>query len=272
MSGPNPELMKRIVVLARDVPTEILSSLCDKLDALPGDATLDSGNYLLAHGLQPNAQAAFVRLFEICDSEDVSISPGSLAWALRGATAVDDCWRDWQELEIVWTGPTTEETAFRRTDQALLDVISRSQETLLIVTFAAYKIPYIAKGLADAAERGVSIQIVVESSKEGKVTFSALKSLGQSVSSAASVYVWPEEKREKNKGGGFGAMHVKCAVADDSMLLLSSANLTEYALNLNMELGVLISGGDLPRIVNQHFSALVADDVLERIDAGTHAG
>ena len=47
-------------------------------------------------------------------------------------------------------------------------------------------------------------------------------------------------------------------VADGHWLFLSSANLTEYALSLNMELGVLIRGGPLPRQVEDHFSGLIA--------------
>jgi len=40
-----------------------------------------------------------------------------------------------------------------------------------------------------------------------------------------------------------GSLHVKCAVADASVALISSANLTDYTMSLNMELGVLVKGG-----------------------------
>ena len=48
-----------------------------------------------------------------------------------------------------------------------------------------------------------------------------------------------------------GSLHVKCAVADDAAALISSANLTEYAMNLNMELGLMVKGGDLPSSLAQ---------------------
>jgi cardiolipin synthase len=41
-------------------------------------------------------------------------------------------------------------------------------------------------------------------------------------------------------------MHVKAAAADSRVAFLSGANLTEAALERNMELGVLIRGGHLP--------------------------
>ena len=45
-------------------------------------------------------------------------------------------------------------------------------------------------------------------------------------------------------------MHVKAAVADSRIAFLSSANLTEAALERNMELGVLIRGGHLPAAID----------------------
>lgn len=49
---------------------------------------------------------------------------------------------------------------------------------------------------------------------------------------------------------------------DEALLFISSANLTEYALTLNMELSVLINGGPLPGEVTAHFKRLIEDKVL----------
>jgi len=57
--------------------------------------------------------------------------------------------------------------------------------------------------------------------------------------------------------GKTGILHVKCAVSDGSRLFLSSANLTEYAFTINMELGLLVTGGDLPGTIEQHFDRLI---------------
>jgi len=46
-------------------------------------------------------------------------------------------------------------------------------------------------------------------------------------------------------------MHAKAAVADSCVAFLISANLTEAALERNMELGVLIRGGGLPMAIEQ---------------------
>ena len=41
-------------------------------------------------------------------------------------------------------------------------------------------------------------------------------------------------------------------LADGPRLCVSLANLTEYAFTINMELGVLITGGRLPNLVEEH--------------------
>ena len=43
-----------------------------------------------------------------------------------------------------------------------------------------------------------------------------------------------------------GILHVKCAVADGEWLFLSSANLTQQAFTINMELVMLVRGGTMP--------------------------
>jgi phosphatidylserine/phosphatidylglycerophosphate/cardiolipin synthase-like enzyme len=51
-------------------------------------------------------------------------------------------------------------------------------------------------------------------------------------------------------------------LADDEVLFLSSANLTDYAMNLNVELGALIRGGDAPKQAAANLAALLRNDVF----------
>ena len=48
-------------------------------------------------------------------------------------------------------------------------------------------------------------------------------------------------------------------------MLVSSANLTEYAMTLNMEMGLLVHGGPLPLQVERHLVRLVEDGVFEAV-------
>ncbi|MDA8379927.1 MAG: phospholipase D-like domain-containing protein [Actinomycetota bacterium] len=58
------------------------------------------------------------------------------------------------------------------------------------------------------------------------------------------------------------SLHAKGAIADDRLAFVTSANLTEYALDRNIELGLLVRGGEVPRQLARHFDRLVATGVL----------
>ena len=78
------------------------------------------------------------------------------------------------------------------------------------------------------------------------------------------MFVWPRDRRAEDGQGRRGSLHAKFALADASALFLSSANLTEYALRLNMELGALIKGGPLPLRLRDHLGYLVNGGFLVR--------
>jgi phosphatidylserine/phosphatidylglycerophosphate/cardiolipin synthase-like enzyme len=60
-------------------------------------------------------------------------------------------------------------------------------------------------------------------------------------------------------------MHAKAAVADSRIAFLTSANLTDAALERNMELGVLIRGGALPAAIDRLIDALVERGELQSV-------
>jgi phosphatidylserine/phosphatidylglycerophosphate/cardiolipin synthase-like enzyme len=196
-----------------------------------------------------------------------------LAYALRAAARTAEDHRQAEQSALVWTGPTTGGSAMRNTKQALLEVIDAAQDSLLIVSFAVYNIPAVQAALVRAASRGVHIRICVESAgkNQGKVTYDAVRALGPTVAANAHVYVWPLEKRRQDEQGRYGALHAKCAVADGHLLFLSSANLTDYALTLNMELGILVRGGLLPRNVVTQFEWLIETKVLVKIEQSNYS-
>jgi cardiolipin synthase len=82
------------------------------------------------------------------------------------------------------------------------------------------------------------------------------------VAACSTVYYWPKENRPVGDHNKAGILHVKCAVADGEWLFLSSANLTQQAFTINMELGILLRGGALPGKVAQQFEWLIQDGVL----------
>lgn len=168
-----------------------------------------------------------------------------------------------QRVELVWTGPTTELVPARRTEQALIQVIDAAQHRLFITSYVAYDIESIARALKSAAERGVKIEFLMElsSAQGGKVSVDPIGNLRKIVPEAL-FYVW------KDKGAAFvnGSVHAKVAVADGAYCFITSANLTGYAMDQNMEAGVLISGDPLPEQLHRHLEALAMVGVIVTTD------
>lgn len=258
-----------VLRVARQVPRALLARLCDTLESLPAGARPGDCAAVVRTITQPAARAAICRLLDVWNIRAPEVSSSSVAWALRAAGSADESRRAWQSTELVWTGLAPRASTLRRTDQALLDLIRSARQSVMIVTFAAYKIPEVAAALVEAAERGIDVTLIVESpeASAGKTTFGALEALGSRLIRHALVYIWPLEQRPRDAAGRHGSLHVKCAIADDTVALISSANLTEHALNLNMELGVLVHGGDLPGHAATHLRQLIREGMLTPIEA-----
>ena len=121
--------------------------------------------------------------------------------------------------------------------------------------------------------RGVKITVVVETPDKMDVQseYPTLQALGDDVARCSTVYYWPKENRKTDGSGKLGSLHVKCVVGDGRWLFLSSANLTKYAFSLNMELGVLITGGHAPQEIAKVFESLIDQGTLSRVGYGESA-
>jgi len=191
----------------------------------------------------------------------------AVAVALATAARCEFDHRHGETVEIVWTGPEVADTHFRHTEQAVLEVVDSATSRLTVVSYAVYRIPRIRDAIIAAANRGVGIRLIVETPNriEGRGEYDCLLAFGDKVASACSVYYWPQENRPTAENGRTGSLHVKCAVADGRRLFLSSANLTEYAFTINLELGLLVTGGKLPARVQEHFDRLLSCGTFVRV-------
>lgn len=183
-----------------------------------------------------------------------SVSAEELASMLLAAGHVFTKATNQQSTELVWTGPTTPFVSARRTEQALLQVINAAEQTLFITSFVAYDVSTIVKALNAASDRGVVISMLLELSQDhgGSITFDAIGKM-RSLVPAARLYAW----RDKADPFSDGRVHAKVAVADGKMCFITSANLTGHAMEQNMEAGVLLTGGRIPKLLLDHLQALV---------------
>ena len=208
---------------------------------------------------QPERREQAWTLFTVWQKQTPTIPAQSIALALRAAAATAIHHRQNQRLDLVWTGPESGVIPLRRTDQALLELIEGAKARLHIVSFAVYKVDAVKEALVAAAQRGVRLNIYLETpdASEGKMAYDTIRALGSEVRKQAYLYTWPFDKRPLTPDGKYGSLHAKIALADGERLLISSANLTDYALTLNMEMGVMIERGREPGQVEHHLQRLI---------------
>jgi phosphatidylserine/phosphatidylglycerophosphate/cardiolipin synthase-like enzyme len=162
--------------------------------------------------------------------------------------------------ELVWTGPATTIVPVRGTEQVLFGLVQSAKRRLTITSFGVFQVPRLVEELELALARSVALRIVIgdrESHSDQEIERQRLQ-LGVRVASEALLLHWPTARRPRDEQGHAALMHAKAAVADSCIAFLTSANLTEAALERNMELGVLIRGGTMPGSIER-----LIDDLIE---------
>ncbi len=261
-------LAQAIQRLVADLPTELVAALVTALDGSDHLSWPRRRLAVLAAAPQPAIREQVSAFLDLWQATAPTLSDQSVALALSAAAQAVEAERSQERLELVWTGPDSRLIPLRRTDQALLQLIDSAQETLHIVSFAVYRIEAIAQALVRAASRGVAISLYLETpdASEGRIAYNTLAAFGAEVQQRARIYVWPLDKRPRSTDGRHGSLHAKVAIADGCVMLVSSANLTEYAMTLNMELGVMVYGGVSPERVAEHLRRLVEQGTFRRVE------
>ena len=245
------KLISAIYELVLDQHPAKVKSLCNrfKISSLENRSSL-SGFFTTstANDLLDKVLIEWVRVG--CSSDEVS---GLVAGASFGYLEE----KKRENVELVWTGPDLKQFPVRRSEQVLLDVINSSVNSLFIVSFVLINIPIIEDAIKQAAERGVDVRMLIESEdkKNSDVFLESVIRLHENIP-GITLYVWPREKRE-NMGGGFARVHAKCSVADKKIAFVTSANLTSAALDKNIEMGVLITGGRIPTGIYRQLTSMI---------------
>ncbi len=251
----------RAAVLLPPVVLEELATMLSQTDEPYNDAL---ANKLLSSLSNLQFRRAASDVLKAWKSDQGCWSSRAIAAALLSATYTSSTIRENLAVELVWTGPESTSIPIRRTDQVLLQLIRECKEELILVSFAIYKVPEVVQALLKALERGIKLRIIAETpeSGDGKIPFGIKSTFGTEILSQSQVLIWPKEKRPVDSQGKYGSLHVKGAIVDQTKLFITSANLTEYALSLNMELGVLVENDDLAKQLISQINDLLSKEIL----------
>jgi phosphatidylserine/phosphatidylglycerophosphate/cardiolipin synthase-like enzyme len=261
----NPSLMiiEAALKLAGKLPGDVIEQTAQIISAYEASEARSQIADSIPH---PHYRSLCLGFFNEWRAKVPGISPSEVAIALRTAACSQRSREADQSVEIVWTGPRSQQVSLRHTEQAILQILNSAQCRILLVSYAVYSIPNIQEAVVRAAKRGVKITVVVETPDKLDVQneYSTLRALGDDVARCSTVYYWPKENRKADGSGKLGILHVKCVVGDGRWLFLSSANLTRYAFSLNMELGVLITGGEAASQIERVFDEMILEKSLAK--------
>src|SRR5271157_927536 len=262
--NPSLTIIEAALKLAGKLPGDVIEQVAQIISAHEASEARSRMADSIPH---PHYRSLCLGFFQNWRAKAPGVSSAEVAIALRTAARAQRSREADQSVEIVWTGPRSEEVSFRHTEQAILQVLNSAQSRILLVSYAVYAIPNIQEAVVRAGKRGVKITVVVETPNKIAVEseYSTLQALGEDVARCSTVYYWPKENRKADGAGKLGILHVKCVVGDGRLLFLSSANLTKYAFSLNMELGVLITGGEAPSQIEQVFDEMIREGAICRV-------
>jgi len=217
----------------------------------------------IRRNLSPNINVKLIDLLEQSWKQNKQLSSVEIASALISASLTAEIAASRGNVEVVWTGPSSNLVPIRHTEQVLREVIESAKTKLFVVSFVAYDVPGVHAALNRAVERNVSVDILVESSQNlySKIQVDSVPKMKSAVPNA-NIYIWDQSESPKNI---IGVVHAKCAVADDCIAFITSANLTTAAMEKNVELGVLIRGGELPVRLDQHLRSLIVSGILKKV-------
>lgn len=209
------------------------------------------------------AKSQFWTFLEHVKQSDPEIRPQALALGIECALQTCKAKDSLQSIDLVWTGPDVP-APMRRSAAVLLELIRGARKDLVVVSFAAFRIADALDALESAAKRRVSMTFVLESEEESDGRY---RQHGGSPFSSLAAYpnvkffVWPHDKRPSG-----ALLHAKAVVADGSTALITSANLTESAISSNIEIGVLVKGGDVPKRLQARVMSLIHSGDFSEIE------
>ncbi|MFB7952754.1 DISARM system phospholipase D-like protein DrmC [Streptomyces sp. NPDC056045] len=218
-------------------------------------------------GLGPRAGL----LLSVWRSTDPQLPGCALALALEAAGRRYEQDLATHHVEIAVSGPVSDAVSVRLTASVAIQVIRAANARLLVTSYAAFGIQEIVSEIRAAADRGVSVDLVLETARssggrlhgdgDGRTAFYELR-----FHPDVRLWQWANDERH-GPGGRYGSMHAKVIAADRNIALLGSANLTDNAYSDNLEVGAVIRDPRAIASLVDHFTNLMysTDGSLTRL-------
>lgn len=141
------------------------------------------------------------------------------------------------EVEIVWTGPSSVSAGIRNTKPVIEEMLksARPGEKVTIIDYMiTSNAESIIRQLNSCLDAGIDVDLIIDKSQVNE------RELGRCFSihglTRPTIYTRKDEQH------GFYKVHAKVIIIQDREMLVSSANLTELGTEVNFEIGLFVRG------------------------------
>lgn len=252
-----------LAALAGQLSLAQAHSWCDVLERAHGPSAMVEAELIGTQAGSGNTGVAG-KLVALWRQHAPTLPGTAVSLALSAAAMVHED-AEGRRPRLVVTGPTTPAVAVRLTSSVVVNIVRAATEKLLLVSFATHGVTDVVRELSAAADRGVEVDLVLETTEEhgGRLRGGAGSGAFQALADRAACWHWPAE----NRRGRGAALHAKVLVADATVALLTSANFTDRGMADNIEVGILLRDPDTASRLDRHFRSLMREQArcLSRI-------
>lgn len=173
--------------------------------------------------------------------------------------------------DLVWSGPEVTGVHARNTRHVYEELIGGAERSLWISTYVYFDGPkafeLLAKRMDAVPELSVTLLLNIQ---RGRADTTKSDDLIRRFADRLWKTDWPGTRRPRvyydpralEPEGPGGVLHAKAVIADDEAVFITSANLTEAALDRNIEIGLLTRDKALAVSVVSHFRVLIEQAML----------
>lgn len=249
----------------RDLPSHLRKRLVSALESGLLTTPYSASSLRSVLGSQEAGDGITGALLEL---ERLGISgPAAAVW-LR---TIDEATERMPRPDLVWSGPEVPGLHARDTRRVFEELLGSAQRSVWASTYAFFDGPRAFQVLAQRMDARANVNVTLLLNiqrKRGDTTAE-----GQLVRRFADRFWttdWPGSARPNvfydpralELDGPAGVLHAKAVVVDDEVVFVTSANLTEAALDRNIELGLLVRDHALAASVSTHFRILIERGLL----------
>jgi phosphatidylserine/phosphatidylglycerophosphate/cardiolipin synthase-like enzyme len=173
--------------------------------------------------------------------------------------------------DLVWSGPEVPGLHARDTRRVYEELMGSAERSVWVSTYAFFDGPRAFDVLAKRMDAVQSLKVtLLLNIQRKKGDTAASDQLVRRFADRFWDFDWPGTTRPdvfydpraldlKRPGG---VLHAKAVVTDDEVVFVTSANLTEAALDRNIELGLLVRDRALAATITSHFAGLIDKGLL----------